>query len=324
MESTMAKDYYKTLGISSSATPEEIAKAYRKLARKHHPDLNPEDQQAKKRFQEIQTAYDTLNDPEKRKLYDQFGDGYEQIRQGKPFGGSGESGGAGGFDFGDLFGGGGAAGGGGAVDFADIFRQFGGGGNAASGPGPTRSRKAAPPKGEDVTAELDVPLRLMIEGGDCEFQLQRGDRVESIQVKIPAGIAPGKKIRLRGQGTPIPRGKPGDLILTINLESHPAIKVVGNNLELKLPITLHEAIRGTKVDVKTTRGEVTLTLPPLSSSGKRLRIKGQGLKAGTSEAGDMIVEIQIKLPDRVPPELATAAETLQSEYPANFRDSIRW
>jgi DnaJ-class molecular chaperone len=164
----------------------------------------------------------------------------------------------------------------------------------------------------------------MIEGGDCEFQLQRGDRVESIQVKIPAGIAPGKKIRLRGQGTPIPRGKPGDLILTINLESHPAIKVVGNNLELKLPITLHEAIRGTKVDVKTTRGEVTLTLPPLSSSGKRLRIKGQGLKAGTSEAGDMIVEIQIKLPDRVPPELATAAETLQSEYPANFRDSIRW
>jgi curved DNA-binding protein len=317
----MAKDYYKTLGINSSATPEEIAKAYRKLARKHHPDLNPEDQQAKKRFQEIQSAYDTLNDPEKRKLYDQFGDGYEQIRQGKPFGGNGDSGGAGGFDFGDLFGGGGAAGG--SVDFADILRQFGGG-NSASGPGPTRSRKSAPLKGDDVTAELDVPLRLLIEGGDCEFQLQRGDRLESIQVKIPAGIVPGKKIRLRGQGTPIPRGKPGDLILTINLESHPGIKVVGNNLELKLPITLHEAIHGTKVDVKTTRGEVTITIPPLSSSGKRLRIKGQGLKSGTSEAGDMIVEIQIKLPEQVPPELADAAEALQKAYPANFRDSIRW
>lgn len=161
MESTMANDYYKTLGISRSASQEEIAKAYRKLARKYHPDLNPEDQSAKKRFQEIQTAYDTLNDPEKRKMYDQFGDGYEQYRQGNPFGGGGRTGGAGGFDFGDIFGG---AGGSGAVDLGDIFRQFGAGAG-----GSTRSRRTATPRGPDISGEIEVPLRTIIEGGNGSF-----------------------------------------------------------------------------------------------------------------------------------------------------------
>ena len=127
MESTMANDYYKTLGISRSASQEDIAKAYRKLARKYHPDLNPEDQSAKKRFQEIQTAYDTLNDPEKRKMYDQFGDGYEQYRQGSPFGGGGRSEGAGGFDFGDIFGGAGGSGGGAKGGGARKYAGAGGG-----------------------------------------------------------------------------------------------------------------------------------------------------------------------------------------------------
>jgi DnaJ-class molecular chaperone len=316
MESTMANDFYKTLGVNSTASPEEIAKAYRKLARKHHPDLNPDDARAKKRFQEIQTAYDTLNDPEKRKLYDQFGDNYEQFRNGKPFGTEGPDGKSAGFDFGDVFGGGAAN----SVDFGDFLRrQFGGGGGTTSG----RSRRA-PTRGQDVAAELEIPLRMMIDGGDCEFRLNRGDNVESIQVKIPAGISPGKKIRLRGQGTPAPKGKPGDLILTIQLQTHPFIKVVGNNLEMKVPISLPEAIQGAKVDIQTPSGEVAITVPPMSSSGKRLRIKGQGLKSESGEVGDMIAELQIKLPERIDPALAAELETWKKSYPSNLRDSIRW
>lgn len=317
MESIMAQDYYKTLGVTKDASQDDIAKAYRKAARKYHPDLNPDDAQAKKRFQEIQTAYDTLNDPEKRKLYDQFGEGYEQFKQGNPFGGAGPAGGAGGFDFGDVFGGGGGAG---AVDFGEFLRRQFGGGSSSS----TRGRRPAATRGEDIAADLEVPIRLMIEGGQCDFRVQRGDRLEDIQVKIPKGIQPGKKIRLRGQGTPAPRGKAGDLILTVLAQPHPALKIVGNNLELKVPITLSEAIRGTKVDVRAPDGEVAITVPPMSSSGKRLRIKGQGMKAADGTAGDMIIELQIKLPERISPELAKEIDGLQSAYPESLRDSMRW
>jgi curved DNA-binding protein len=315
MESTMANDYYKTLGISRSASQEEIAKAYRKLARKYHPDLNPEDQSAKKRFQEIQTAYDTLNDPEKRKMYDQFGDGYEQYRQGNPFGGGGRTGGAGGFDFGDIFGG---AGGSGAVDLGDIFRQFGAGAG-----GSTRSRRTATPRGPDISGEIEVPLRTIIEGGERQFRLDRDGQLESIAVKIPAGMEPGKKIRLRGQGGSIPNGKAGDLLLTVNVESHPAVKLVGNNLEMRLPVSLNEAVAGAKVDVQTPKGTITITIPPMTSSGKRLRLKGQGL-VNSKGPGDMIIEVLIKLPESISPEAKETIQGLDAAYPKNLRDSIQW
>jgi len=312
----MANDYYKTLGVERSASQDDIAKAYRKLARKYHPDLNPEDQNAKKRFQEIQSAYDTLNDPEKRKMYDQFGEGYEQYRDGKPFGGSGRPPGAGGFDFGDIFGG---AGGAGAVDLGDIFRQFGGGGSGGG-----KSRRGAVPKGHDIAAEIELPLRTILQGGETQFQLQRDGKLESIRVKVPPGIEPGKKIRLRGQGGAMPRGKPGDLLLTIRLLPHPAVKLVGNNIEMRLPITLPEAIHGAKVDVPTANGTVTITIPPMSSSGKRLRIKGQGFPSSSGAAGDLMIELQIKLPEVVPSASRDAIDALVSSYPSHFRDSIQW
>ncbi|MCU0709678.1 MAG: J domain-containing protein [Pirellula sp.] len=310
----MANDYYKTLGVDRSASQDDIAKAYRKLARKYHPDLNPDDQNAKKRFQEIQAAYDTLNDPEKRKKYDQFGEDYERYSAAGPFNKAPEgwsSSGAG-FDFGDIFGGGGA----GAVDLGDLFSHFGGGG--------PRARRTSVPRGHDIAAEIEVPLRTMLEGGEMQFQLQRDDKVESIKVKVPRGIEPGKKIRLRGQGGPMPGGKPGDLLLTIKAQAHPNVKLVGNNIELKLPITLTEAIQGAKIDVPTAKGTVTITIPPMSSSGKRLRIKGQGFAPANGTPGDMLVELHIKLPDVIPSSSRDEIERLNSGYPSNFRDSVRW
>ncbi|MFN9852873.1 MAG: DnaJ C-terminal domain-containing protein [Planctomycetota bacterium] len=316
----MPNDYYKTLGVDRSASQDEIAKAYRKLARKYHPDLNPEDGNAKKRFQEIQSAYDTLNDPEKRKLYDQFGEDYERYASGGPGGGrpfgSAPGGwtdfGGGGVDFGSVFGSGGGQG----VDIEEIFRNFGG----REG----RSRRGSTPRGHDIAAEIEVPLRTMLEGGEMQFQLQRDNHVESIKVRIPRGIEPGKKIRLRGQGGPMATGKPGDLLLTIKVQPHPAVKLVGNNIELKLPITLAEAIDGAKIDVPTANGTVTVTIPPMSSSGKRLRIKGQGFAPSNGTPGDMLVELHIKLPDVIPAASREAIERLSSGYPSHFRDSIRW
>jgi len=308
METIMANDYYKVLGVERAASSDEISKAYRKLARKFHPDLNQDDKNAKKRFQEVQQAYDCLNDPPKRKLYDQFGDNYEQYGGKSPFtGGQPTATGAGGFDFGDIFGRGG-------VDLGDIFGQLG---------GQPRSRRASQPRGADITAEIAVPLRTIIHGGETRIQLEQNGKMESIGVKIPAGIEPGKKIRLRGQGQPSSVGKPGDLILKINLEPHPYFKVVGNNLELRLPISIPEAVHGARIDVPTPAGTVTLTIPPMSNSGKKLRVKGQGLKGTAGVVGDLLVELMIRLPEQIPDENAESIQQLASAYTKPIRDVIQ-
>jgi DnaJ-class molecular chaperone len=309
----MANDYYKVLGVERTASAEEISKSYRKLARKYHPDLNQEDKNAKKRFQEIQQAYDCLNDPEKRKMFDQYGSDYEQVGR-HPFGGgqpSGQPSGQG-FDFGDIFG---RSGGG--VDFGDIFQHFGGGGSS------NRTRRNPPVKGQDIAAEIAVPLSTLIHGGETQIQLDRGGKLEAISVRIPAGIEPGKKIRLRGQGSPGSNGKAGDLLLKINAEPNANFKIVGHNLELRLPITIAEAIQGARVDVPTPSGMVTLTIPPMSSSGKKLRIKGQGLKATDGTSGDMTVELMIKLPDSPPVDFESNRDAWATAYTKPIRDGIQ-
>jgi DnaJ-class molecular chaperone len=312
----MANDYYKVLGVERTATADEISKAYRKLARKYHPDLNQDDKDAKKRFQEIQQAYDCLNDPEKRKMFDQYGPNYEQFRGGAPFGGGGFPGGSAGpaggqFDFGDIFGQGAAGG----VDLGDIFRQFGGGGGG-------RARRTAPPKGQDIAAEIAVPLRTIVLGGETQIQLDRGGTLESIAVKIPAGIEPGKKIRLRGQGQPSPGGRAGDLILKVNVEHHPYFRISGHNLELRLPISIPEAIRGSKVDVPTPAGTISLSVPPMSSSGRKLRIKGQGMKGTDGATGDLLVELLIKLPENAPDNLNAEVDRWEHAYTRSVREGI--
>ncbi len=315
METKMANDYYKVLNVERTSSTEEISKAYRKLARKYHPDHNPDDKSAKKRFQEVQQAYDCLNDPEKRKMYDQFGPDYEKFGDKNPFSGGqsrgGPAGGAG-FDFGDIFGRGGAGG----VDLGDIFSQFGAG-------GPSRGRRAPQPRGADIAAEISVPLRTIIHGGETRIQLDHDGKRDAITVKIPAGIEPGKKIRLRGQGQPSEVGKPGDLILKVNLEQHPFFKIAGNNLELRLPISIPEAIQGTRIDVPTPAGTVTLTIPPMSNSGKKLRIKGQGLKGTGGVVGDLMVELMIRLPDHIPEASSEGINNLVTAYAKPIRDGVQ-
>ncbi|MFN6400719.1 MAG: DnaJ C-terminal domain-containing protein [Planctomycetota bacterium] len=325
----MAEDYYSTLGISRSASQDEILKAYRRLARKYHPDLNPDDEKAKRQFQAVQVAYDTLQDPEKRKLYDQFGEGYEAYRN-NPFG-AGKPGPAG-FDFREAFekseG----------FQFFDFFKdaasdsQASGktqGSSARSRRSGASSRTSSfesdPHQPGDVAAEIPVPLRIMVEGGEVQFRLNRGDgRIEDLSVKIPADVTPGKKIRLRGLGERNRSGETGDLILTIQLQPHHAIKINGNNIELKLPITLSEAIYGAKIDVPSLGGDVTIRIPTMCDSGKRLRVKGQGLKGPNGLRGDMIIEPLIQLPEEIPESLGSVIKQFESTYDKNLRDGIRW
>lgn len=320
----MAEDYYKALGVSRTASPEEISKAHRKLARKYHPDLNPEDKSAKGRFQEIQTAYDCLSDPEKRKMYDQFGSDYERVRGaggGNPFqGGSPFQGGTGGqqFDFNDVFGGGN-----GGIDIGDIFRQFTGGGAPGGGRG-RRGGSSAPAKGSDVEAEITVPFNTAVMGGETEITLDKGGVSESIRVKIPAGVEEGKKIRLRGQGNSN-GGRAGDLLLLIHVAPHPFFKRNGKDLELKLPVTLGEAALGAKVDVPTPGGTVTVTIPAGTQSGKRLRVKGQGTRSKDNASnGDLYIELQIKLPEKLSPQDLELLNKLDANYESSVRKGIVW
>ncbi len=322
---TMSQDFYETLGLSKSASQDEIQKAYRKLARKYHPDLNPDDKVAQQKFKDIQLAYDTLSEPEKRKMYDQFGPEYERAGA-SPFRG-GAGGGAG---FEEIFGGRGGPGGGFQFegDLGDIFRQFTGGAGAAGASGGGRSR--APAKGKDMTTELTIPFNTAILGGEASITIRRSGKSESLQVKIPPGVETGKKIRLRGQGEPGAGGTQGDLIVTLNIASHPFFKRAGNNLELRLPITFGEAARGTTLDVPTPGGTVSLKIPPGSSSGRRLRIKGQGVRSAAGEAGDLFVEMQIKLPEQfatpnsMSEETRQAIEQIESLYSGNEHGKIIW
>ncbi len=319
----MAQDYYKTLGVAKEAPQAEIQKAYRDLARKHHPDMNPDNPKAKKKFQEIQAAFDVLNNPEKRELYDRYGSSFETMGQGGPPPGGWASA-PGGFTtedidfsqfFGDRFGG--AAGGGGGVDLGDIFTHFRKGGNRGGGGGGKR-------RGGDVTSEITVPFASAVNGGEVQLGLDRGKgQVETIVVKIPPGIDDGKVMRLRGKGEPAARGTAGDLLLTIHVAPHPFFTRKGNDLYVRLPVTLGEAAAGGSVDVPTPQGTVSLHIPPGTSSGKRLRVKGHGVPAKTA-AGDLFAEVLIVLPANMSEADRETVRAIDAKTPSNPRQNLRW
>jgi DnaJ-class molecular chaperone len=318
----MANDHYATLGISRSASDEEIRKAYRTLARKYHPDLHPDDATAKKKFQEVQDAFDVLSDEKKRSMYDRYGAGFEQMGgSGRPGAGPQWRPGAGGqgveFDLNDLFGGGAAAAGGGG--FADLFKQFTRGGGGAT-------RQAAPQRGQDIAHEITVPFSTAVLGGEAAISLQRVDgKVEALTVKIPAGIEDGKRIRLRGQGEQPPGGQPaGDLLLTVHVAPHPSYTRRGKRLDIVVPISLAEALRGTKVAIPAPRGTITLTIPPGTSSGKKLRVKGQGIAPAGQEPGDLFAEVQIVLPADLADDVREQIAQLVDSSPSNPRRDLRW
>jgi len=326
----MAEDYYKILGVDRVASSADIQKAYRKLARKYHPDVNPDDQSAKAKFQELQRAFDVLNDPEKRKLYDQYGSAFEQMGAGAgggPRGGRTWSPGQGGeeIDFSELFG---RFGGGGGAEyegssFGDFFGQARRGGRG--------QRRAQPQemRGADLATELEVPFGTAVLGGQAQISLRRnGGKVETLNVKIPAGIEDGKKIRLRGQGEGVQGGTPGDILITIHVAPHPWFTRRGNDLEVRVPVTLSEAALGAKVDVPTPKGTISLRVPAGSSSGKKLRIKGHGVAGRDGAAGDLYAEIQIVLPTTLDEECLELIKKLDehaaSEHPQDPRKDLKW
>ncbi len=317
----MTEDFYKILEVARGASDSEIQDAYRKLARKYHPDLNPDDRGAKEKFQKVQQAYEVLNDPKKRALYDRYGSSFESFAGGQAGGGPGGGGayrsGPGGFegiDLSELFGGGGAGGG-----FPDFFQQFSGG-------PPRRHARPGSRRGADLQHTLEIPLKTAVEGGEVRLDVRRaGGGPETITAKVPPGIEDGKKIRLRGQGEPSPGGGPaGDILITVKVQPHPFFQRTGRNLKVTVPITLAEAALGGKVDVPTPHGTVTLKVPPGSSSGTRLRIKGHGVQGGKDQSGDLYAELSIVLPETLDEESQRLVKELDERTDLSPRSDLCW
>lgn len=322
----MAKNPYETLGVKRDASEDDIQKAYRKLARKYHPDMNPDDASAKSKFQEVQNAFEILSDAEKRKRFDQFGTTDPHFGPGP---GGGAPGGArwtystGGpqgspFDLNDLFGGGEEEHG--AGGFADLFKQFRRG--APSG----GRRAASAARGGDLRHEMTIPFATAIKGGEVAVSVQRADGdLETITIKIPAGIGDGKRIRVRGQGEPGAGGAPpGDILVTIHVSPHPFFRRTDNRLDVRVPVTLAEAVQGAKIDVPTPWGTITLSIPPGTSSGKRLRVKGHGVRPKNGEPGDLFAEIQIVLPAELTEEERKTLADISARHPQHPRTELRW
>nr|WP_255712611.1 J domain-containing protein [Rhodopirellula sp. JC740] len=323
---------YQTLGVSRDAEKSELTKAYRKLARKYHPDMNPDNPDAQEKFKRVQEAYEVLSDEEKRAAYDRYGSDFEKIRGGwNPNAGGGAGPSFDGLDLEQIFGAAGRGGGGGGAGFEngfnDFFEQILGGGGRAGGHGSPfgggRQRTAPPQRGQNIRHELSVTFRTAVLGDKVEFYLARGGKQEKLSVSIPPGVDSGSKIRLRDQGHPGPGGA-GDLILIIQVDKHPFYKRNGNHLELKLPITLAEAVLGAKVDVPTPAGTITLSVPAGSSSGKRLRLKGQGVRNPKGADGDLIVELQIQLPESIDDESKKLIEQFNEANPMQPRESLKF
>ena len=319
----MSKDFYKTLGVSKSASAEEIQKAYRNLARKYHPDLNPDDKTAKQKFQDVQQAYETLNDPKKKQLYDQFGSDYEQMG-----GGAGPqfTGGQVPPGFEHMFGG---AGGSGGITLEDLMRQFGMGGGGFEGApsgGRRRTRKPVQEPGEDVRYELEIPFRTAVEGGKVSLTIRRPSRkTETIEVAIPAGIESGKTVRYRGQGDPSSSGGPaGDLLVTVRVAAHEFFTRQGLDLTVKVPITIAEACLGGKIDVPSPHGTLNLTVPPGTSSGKRIRAKGQGIHAKDGSVGDLYAEVQIVVPKKLNSKTSELVKQLADQLDEDPRANLHF
>jgi DnaJ-class molecular chaperone len=322
----VSEDLYQVLGVKREASKDDIKKAHRRLAMKYHPDKNLDDEAAKQKFKRIQEAYDVLSDDEKRSAYDRYGSDFEKIRAGGFYPGSGGAG-FDGLDLDQIFRsagqgrgqGGGGAGGFQFDGFGDFFEQLtgrGGGFPGSRGGGGARRGAAPPQPGANSRHELELSLESAIRGGQIEFYVGK----EKLSVNLPVGVETGSKIRLRGKGEQSPGGGPqGDLILVIKVSPHPDFKRVGNNLELTLPVTIGEAVLGAKVDVPTPYGTVSLNIPPRSSSGRRMRLKGQGVATPDGNKGDLLVQLQIQVPESIDEESKSLIEKFEQQNAMNLR-----
>lgn len=289
------KDFYSILGVARSATPEEIKKAYRKLAMQYHPDKNPGDKKAEEKFKEISEAYDVLSDTKKREMYDQFGHAGSQ----QGFGGAGGPFGGGPGGFGGF---GGAGAGAGGDPFQDIFGDVFGDIFGARGPGAGPRGRRQQAKGTDLRYTLNVSFEESALG--CEkvisFVRQKGGKEESakLSVNVPAGVKEGQRLKLAGEGdSGLGGGSPGDLYVIINVQEHPLFKRNENDVTLDLPIVYTDAILGTNIEVPTLTGKAMIRIPPGTHSGQTFRLKGKGFpKLGGFGSGDMLVRVLVDTP----------------------------
>lgn len=303
----MAKNYYEVLGVGRDAAASDIKKAFRKLAKQFHPDHNPGDAKAEERFKLVSQAYDVLGDEEKRKLYDQFGE--DGLREGfDPRRHAAHGHGAeafAGFDFADIFGGRGGRGPRGVrmEDFGDMFG-------------------ARPQKGRDVSGSVSVGFVEALRGCDRELSItDASGTVRGVKVKVPAGVTDGAKIRVRGQGQP-GAGGAGDLLLEVKVGTHPAYWREGKQLHVKVPITPLEAYRGAKVPVPTLDGDVRISVPAGSQTGHKLRLRGKGAPESKAEPGDLIVHLEVRMPDTRSEAVEAALETIEAGFSADVRAGL--
>ena len=329
------KDFYKTLGVSEKATAAELKKAYRKLAKKYHPDANAGDKAKEAKFKEVSEAYETLGDEKRRAQYDEIRS--NPFAGGMPGGarpgggGAGFPGGAQGFDINDLFSqfGGRGAGGGGRVytytpggapnegggpdmgGLGDIFEMFRG--QQQQQQGGARQARQQPRRGQDVVAKLDIELT------DAALGAEKSVTVDGrqLKIKIPAGVGSGKTIRLGGQGEPAPMkgAQPGDLLIELHEKPHPKFRRRADNpadIEVDVPVPVDVAVLGGKAQVQTLEGTtVTLSIPPGSSSGRKLRLKEKGaMQTGGKPRGDLYAVVSVQVPSEIPPK----ARELMEEF----------
>ncbi len=297
------QDYYKTLGVEKNATGAQIKKAYRKLARELHPDMNPGNKKAEERFKQINEAYEVLSDPERRKKYDQLGASYQRYQRmgGDPrgFDWSQWAGGFGGQpggnvrveygDLGDLFGG----------DFSDFFTSIFGGAGAGQDVFRRASRSASSQgvRGRDSEQEVEITLEEAF-SGTSRILSRDGQRIE---VKIPAGASTGTKVRLKGQGTSGIGGPTGDLYLVVKVLPHDTFEREGDNLRCKLPVDLYTAVLGGEAIVHAPGGDIKLKIPPETQSGRTIRLAGQGMPhlRDATARGDLLVQVQVLIPQKL-------------------------
>ena len=326
------RDYYEVLGVKRGASEDEIRSAYRRLARKHHPDLNPGNPQAAETFKGINAAYEVLSDPQKRKLYDQFG--VEGLRAGAQAGGPQGGGGPGGFRYTwtgegspfedaafEAFGGAGGGGGAGASLFEELFSRLGGGRGG-------RGRRPAM-RGEDAQAELTLSFEQAVRGVETSLTVQRPGpdgsvRPQHIQVRVPPGVRDGQRLRLAGQGGPGMGGPPGDLYLVIRVHPHPYFRREGQDIYIDVPISVAEAALGAAVEVPTVHGRTSVRIPPGTASGARLRLKGQGVAGPRGSRGDQYCVLRIVPPKSLDERRRKLFEELRTLETENPRADAPW
>lgn len=296
----MAKDYYATLGIEKTASDADIKKAYRKLAVKYHPDKNAGDKKAEERFKEISEAYAVLSDTEKKQQYDQYGDSGFHQRYSQE----------------DIFRG---------ADFGDIFREFGGGedifsqlfgnrgGRSGTGQNTFHQRRPQMVKGQDYIMRINIPLRQAVSGGERMINYTHDHHNEQIQVKIPAGIESGQKLRVTGKGGASPTGgKSGDLLLEVTVDSDRIFTREGNNLQVQVNVPFSGLCLGTSATVPTLDGEKRIKVPAGTSNGSKIRLKGHGVPAhGKHAAGDLYAQMMVEIPKQLSDEQKKLLEQLQ-------------